>query len=129
MFVCWGGLGQVECSYCIAQILDIFEDKQSSYALGDVTTSVFLIVAFDMDKTLARLSYISDGLDISKAEYARRAIREERAGVLPPAMCFLKPRTRVSIALLPSPLFTLLPPRASPLPVTLSAPTARLLSS
>jgi hypothetical protein len=59
---------QVECSYCIAQVLDIFEDKRESYELGDVRTSLFLIVAFDQDKTLARLSYISDGLEISTEE-------------------------------------------------------------
>lgn len=26
---------KVECSYCIAQVLDIFEDKKASYDLGD----------------------------------------------------------------------------------------------
>ena len=55
-------LPQVEASYCVAQILDVLQDGSKAYPLGDFTTSLFIIVAFDTDKTLARLSYISDGV-------------------------------------------------------------------
>ena len=115
---------RVERAYCIAQILEIYEDIDASYDLGGCelfllsnlfycnlrflclimvpnlwvarlfnsiwfrlrtnltlshffgiiryvtdTTGLFLLVAFDRDKTLARLSYISDGVDVSISEY------------------------------------------------------------
>lgn len=78
----------------MAQIIELQDGPHPSYSLNDgtlkgilgaarltlalaVSTNLYLLVALDTEHTLAKLSYISDGRDISEAEVS-------------PLFCFLK---------------------------------------
>ena len=64
----------------MAQILEITQNPEAEYHFGNGTTSLHLLVSFDNEKTLARLSYISDGPDITPLEYQTwKAKRDSRA--------------------------------------------------
>ena len=45
-------------------------------------TGLFFLVSFDTDKTLARISYISDGFEISDQEYSAWRTKLDKQKVL-----------------------------------------------
>ena len=73
---------QVESAYCVAQILEITQNPEAAYQFGNGTTNLHLLVSFDTDKTLARLSYISDGPEITQAEYRTWTAKRDVNGLL-----------------------------------------------
>uniref|UniRef100_A0A7S2WS97 Chromo domain-containing protein n=1 Tax=Rhizochromulina marina TaxID=1034831 RepID=A0A7S2WS97_9STRA len=60
---------KVDSQYHVAQILEVYDNPEAKYSFGDAVTGIFLLVSFDSEKTMAKLSYISDGTEVSREEY------------------------------------------------------------